>query len=390
LKRKHIENCSAIDVTTGQGIVLSFDRLIKKVESRECKDKLYMAPGFIDLQVNGFGGVDYNDPTSPIAEISRSMRVLLQTGVTRFFPTVITGAPDDMLGAIRNLTKAKEKTAEGSLLEGIHVEGPYISTEDGPRGAHPRRWVRPPDIEEYRRWQDAAHGLIRMVTLSPHWPNAPKYISSLVEDGVTVSIGHTDASESQIKEAIEAGASMSTHLGNGAHRLIQRHPNYIWDQLAEDRLAAGFIADGIHLPGSFLKVAWRAKGRDKTILVTDASAPAGAAPGRYRLGEQDVDYLPDGRVVLANKESLAGSSLRMDQAVGNLVRMLGISLSDSIQTATVNPARAAKIPQRQAGLVAGDRADFVLFRWDELNQRIQIEATYVDGVRGAVISLVEV
>jgi N-acetylglucosamine-6-phosphate deacetylase len=372
-------NCSGIDVATGDPITLHFDQLISKVEPSESSDGRYLAPGFIDIQVNGYAGVDFNDPSSSHQEISRSIQALSKTGLTRFFPTVITGAPDTMAGAMRNLWLAKQEIPEGAVIEGIHVEGPYIGPEDGPRGAHPRQWVRPPDLDEWARWRDASHDLIRLVTLSPHWPQAPSYIERLVADGVTVSVGHTGATSEQIDDAVRAGATLSTHLGNGAHAILRRHPNYIWDQLADDRLHADFIVDGIHLPASFLKVALRAKTVERSILVTDAAAPAGAAVGRYQLGEQPVDHLPDGRVVLAGTEKLAGSSLRMDRGVENLMRLGGLSLRDAVQTATVNPARVAGIKNRQQGLREGERADFIVFKFDEGAGKIAVEATYVDG-----------
>ncbi|MDQ6708072.1 MAG: N-acetylglucosamine-6-phosphate deacetylase, partial [Acidobacteriota bacterium] len=216
---------SGIDVSTGSAIDIAFDRAITSVAARQPADTdLFIAPGFIDLQVNGFAGVDYNSPATPFDEIGRSIRVQFASGMTRFYPTVITGPPAEMLGALRNLSRAKDELAEGAAIEGFHVEGPHICPEEGPRGAHPLRWVRPPDIDEYRRWQDATQGRIRLVTLSPHWPDATRYIEAIASDGVTVSIGHTNATERQISEAASAGASMSTHLGNGAHQMLRRHP----------------------------------------------------------------------------------------------------------------------------------------------------------------------
>ena len=374
-------NCSGLDLATGKPLSVSFDQTITGVAPCDTCEDRYLAPGFIDIQVNGFAGVDYNSPTTPHDEISRSIHVLYSTGVTRFFPTVITGSPSGMLGAIGNLHQAKLSIPESAAIEGIHVEGPYIAPEDGPRGAHPKQWVRPPDLEEWARWRDAAGGLIRLVTLSPHWPEAPRYIEALVADGVTVSIGHTAASAEQIDAAVRAGATLSTHLGNGAHQILRRHPNYIWDQLADDRLHADFIVDGIHLESAFLRVALRAKTVERSILVTDASTPAAAAVGRYYLGEQAVDHTPDGRVVLAGTDKLAGSALRMDRGVENMVRLAGISMRDAFQTATVNPARVTNIPGRQNGLSEGDRADFIVFRYDESANRIAVEETWVDGTR---------
>jgi N-acetylglucosamine-6-phosphate deacetylase len=265
-------------------------------------------------------------------------------------------------------------------LEGFHVEGPHICPEDGPRGAHPKRWVRPPDVEEYRRWQDAAQGSVRLVTLSPEWPGATRYIETLVEDGVVASIGHTNASAAQIADAVSAGASMSTHIGNGAHFEMRRHPNYIWDQLAEDRLAGGMICDGIHLDPSFVKVALRAKTPARICLVTDAAMPAMAEPGPYSLGEVEVELTPDRRrVVLRGTDRLAGSALRMDDAIGNVVRMGGVSLPEAISMAARNPARIGRIAGRQRGLTPGDRADLVLFGWHPATQGVEVLETIVSG-----------
>jgi N-acetylglucosamine-6-phosphate deacetylase len=171
-------------------------------------------------------------------------------------------------------------------------------------------------VNEFRRWQEASNGNIRLVTLSPEWPESTGYIEKITAEGVAASIGHTKADRRQIQDAVSAGATLSTHLGNGAHATLPRHPNYIWEQLAEDRLSASFIVDGMHLTDSFLRVAVRAKRIERSILVTDAVAPAMCAPGAYRLGEVDIELREDGRVVVRGGERLAGSSLRMDRAIG--------------------------------------------------------------------------
>ncbi|MCC6389486.1 MAG: amidohydrolase family protein, partial [Bryobacterales bacterium] len=274
---------------------------------------------------------------------------------------------------------ARERLPHGHAIEGFHVEGPHISPEDGPRGAHPARWVRPPDVSEFRRWQEAASGHIRLVTVSPEWPEAPRYIEALVNEGIVLSIGHTKATSEQIEDAVRAGATKSTHLGNGSHAVLARHPNYIWDQLANDQLAAGFIADGFHLPASFLKCAIRAKGIERSILVTDAVSPAECPPGDYRLGEVDVELLPEGRVVMKGGMRLAGSALRMDTAIGNTIRMAGVPLADALTMASRNPARVARIANRQRGLVAGERADIVEFEYDAESHKIHVLRTWISG-----------
>ena len=368
-------------MASGEPIAIEFDGLIRNVRRSAQNEELYIAPGFVDIQVNGFAGVDYNSPSTPHEQIARSIHVLHSTGVARFYPTVITGGPDEMAGALANLARAKESLPQGDSMEGFHVEGPHIYPDEGPRGAHPVQWVRPPDIDEFRRLQDAARGYIRLVTLAPEWPGATQYIEALVSEGIAISIGHTNAGGEQIADAVSAGATMSTHLGNGAHAVLRRHPNYIWEQMAEDRLMASFIADGIHLPASFLKVALRAKGLDRSVLVTDATSPAACEPGRYWLGEQAVDLTADQRVVLAGQDRLAGSALRMDRGVENLMRIGGLTLAEAVRLATTNAACAGNVPNRQEGLAAGDCADFVLFRFDAESKAITVEATYVNGRR---------
>jgi N-acetylglucosamine-6-phosphate deacetylase len=374
------QKCSGRNALTGKCVAVTFDRAILSVTSCAATDDLWLSPGFIDLQVNGYAGVDYNDPAAPHDAIERSLRAQFATGVTRLFPTVITGPPDAMTACLCNLAAARGEVPGGQAIEGFHVEGPHISAEDGPRGAHPREWVRPPDFDEFQRWRAAAGGLLRIVTLSPEWPEAPRYIERIVAEGVVASIGHTSASAAQIGDAVSAGATLSTHLGNGAHPLLRRHPNYIWEQLAEDRLMAGFIVDGIHLGAAFLKTALRAKGIERSILVTDASTPAGAAPGRYLLGAQPVDLTADGRVVLADTDRLAGSALNMAAGVGNLMRLAGLPLAGAVRMATLNPAVAAHIAGRQNGIMAGDRADLIAFRLAG-EGRIEIEKTWIGGER---------
>jgi N-acetylglucosamine-6-phosphate deacetylase len=375
--------CSGIDPVSGAAVEVSAGAVIDGVDHLLAPpaDLPFLAPGFIDIQVNGFAGVDYCAPDSPQEKIGESIRALFSTGVTRFFPTVITGSPENMAGALRNLAEAKEKLPEGPAMEGFHVEGPHISPEDGPRGAHPQRWVRPPDYDEFRRWQDAANGHVRLVTVSPEWPGTPAYIERLVREGIVVAIGHTKADARQIQDAVSAGATLSTHLGNGAHSVLARHPNYIWEQMAQDRLAASFIVDGIHLGAAFLKVALRAKGIERAILITDAVMPAGCQPGLYRLGEVEVELHPDRSVRLRGGTRLAGSALTMDCAVATVMRLTAIGLREAITMATINPARVGRIASRQRGLSVADRADFVVFRQDPQTGGIRVLETYLGGER---------
>ncbi|MCA2972479.1 MAG: amidohydrolase family protein [Acidobacteriaceae bacterium] len=370
------------DPVRQERLILDFDALLSGVTELldpHVGELDYIAPGFIDLQVNGYDGVDYNSPATRHEDIARSLHAQFACGVTRLLPTVITGTVEGMRGSLANLYAAKQSLPEGVAIEGFHVEGPHISAEEGPRGAHPLPCVRPPDIDEFKGWQEVTGGLVKLVTISPEWPEAPAYIEAVVREGVVVAIGHTGANSQQIQDAVAAGATLSTHLGNGSHGMLPRHPNYLWDQLADDRLTASLIGDGIHIGESFLRVAVRAKGVQRSILVTDASAPAGAAPGRYQLGDQWVDLTPDDRVVLAGQSRLAGSALKMHRGVENLVRMTGITLGEAITMATRNPARVGRISGRQRGLTPGDRADFVVFSMTD--GRIEVQETWISGQR---------
>jgi len=376
--------CRGLDVRTGAVIEVTGSQVIEQVEEMIGADAAglpVLAPGFIDIQINGFAGADYCAPAESMEAIAHSLRAQFSTGTTRCFPTVITGSPESMLGAIANLRRAKETLAEGPAMEGFHIEGPYISPDDGPRGAHPRQWVRRPDIEEFKRWQDAAGGFIKLITISPEWPEAPRYIEHAVSEGVVISIGHMNANAEQIANCVRAGATLSTHLGNGAHGEMRRHPNYLWDQLAEDRLNASFIVDGIHLGAAFLKVALRAKGIERSVLVTDAVMPAMCAPGPYTLGEVAVELRADESVVLRGGTRLAGSSLRMDRGVTKLMQIAGLSLIEALTMATVNPARVGRVSGRLRGINPGDRADLVLFDFDEKARAISVRETWMGGER---------
>lgn len=374
--------CFGRNAVTGEAVIVEGTEAITAVEPLigGPPDLPFLAPGFIDLQVNGFAGVDYCSGEASVEEIDRSLQVQFATGMTRCLPTIITGGPVEAVRALSVLAEAKETLPDGSCMEGFHVEGPYISPEDGPRGAHPLRWCRPPDIEEYKRYREAARGYIKLITVSPEWPGTNEFIEHVVRDGVVVAIGHTKATAEQIQDAVAAGATMSTHLGNGAHAVMARHPNYIWEQMAEDRLTASFIVDGIHIGAAFLKTALRAKGIERSVLITDAVMPALCEPGDYRLGEVDVTLHPPGdRVTVRGTMRLAGAVLTMNAGVGNLMRLAGISLRDAITMATTNAARAGRISGRRRGLVAGERADLVEFTVDAESRRVRVQRTWLSG-----------
>lgn len=289
-------------------------------------------PGFFDLQVNGFAGVDFNRPAEP-EQLKRAIDALRATGVTRFLPTLITSSLERFSSCARVLADFADLA-----IAGIHMEGPYISLQDGPRGAHSREDVIEASIEDFKRRQDAAGGRIVLVTLAPETAGALQLIEHLVSSGVRVAIGHTAASPEQIRDAVRAGATLSTHLGNGCAQVLPRHPNFLWEQLAADDLFASFIVDGHHLPSATVKSMMRAKSVSRSILVTDATAAAANPPGLYTLGKAQVELSPDGCVRVPGAPTLAGSSLTLNAAVGNTVRFTGLPLSEILPMASTTPA----------------------------------------------------
>jgi N-acetylglucosamine-6-phosphate deacetylase len=291
-------------------------------------------PGLFDLQVNGFAGVDFNRPGVSTAELDHAAEAMRRTGVTRFLPTLITAPLEAFSACARTLARWGHPG-----LVGIHAEGPYISPTEA-RGAHPPAHIIPASVEDFRRRQDAAEGRIVLVTVAPEVLGGLELIEHLVDAGVRVAIGHSNADPAQVRDAVRAGATLSTHLGNGCAPGLPRHPNLIWEQLAADELTACFIVDGHHLPAATLKSMVRAKTPVRTALVTDATAGAAAPPGRYGIGELEIERGADGRVVLPGTPKLAGSALTLDQAIARAVRETGFTLEDVWPMASAVPAAA--------------------------------------------------
>jgi N-acetylglucosamine-6-phosphate deacetylase len=326
----------------------------------------FLSPGFLDMQVNGARYCDYHLEDFSAEQAARIVTYLDSSGTTQHIATMTTSPKERILRNLRTLIAAR--AVDGNLenaIPGIHIEGPFISGLDGPRGAHDAAFLRPPDIEEVKLWQEAAEGLIRMITLSPEWENAPAFIAQLTRMGIVAAIGHTAATARQIRAAVDAGARVSTHLGNGSHTHLPRLDNYLWEQLAEDRLWAGIISDGFHLPDSVLKVFTRVKGPGRLVLVSDVAHPAGCEPGIHPRGNIDVRVFEDGHLGLPGTEILAGAGHLLDWDIPHFARVTGLSLGEVIPLVTVNPARLLGLPQSFGTLEPGAPANLVLFRWDE-------------------------
>ena len=335
----------------------------------------YLGPGFFDSQVNGFAGVDFNGDGLTPEGLHRAACSLASFGVTRFLPTLITASRERIVRQLKIITAALENDPFLQwMCPGIHLEGPYICPDDGPRGVHPREHVRPPQWEELKKFQEACGGRIRCITLAPEVEGAIHFIERAVADGIVVGLGHTDASDAALEEAVRAGARLSCHLGNGTRPLLPPHRNPIQKQLAMDQLIATIIVDGIHLPHYVVRNFVRSKGIDRIMLTTDCVAGAGALPGKYTLGEMEVEVDNDRAVRLPNSLRLAGSALTMDRAITNLIRFAGVDLASAMKMAAGNAGKL--FPEVRSEIVPGHSGDLVLFEYQD---ELVVRSTWIRG-----------
>ena len=363
----------SVEVTISNGIISA----IQSITESEATLPV-IAPGFVDLQINGYGGQEFNDLELSVDDVRRVSVQMDVDGVTTYLPTLTSQSYEMMHHAFSVMNDALSTDADVQRrVTGFHMEGPYMSAEDGPRGAHPVQHMRPPDWDEFCRLQEAAGGNIKILTMSPEYDGSAEFITKVANSGVLVSIGHTSANSDQIKAAVDAGARMSTHLGNGAHRQIRRHPNYLWDQLADDRLVASLIVDGHHLPAEVVKVFMRCKGVDGAVLVSDITGMAGMPPGLYENNSiGGVEVLDDGRLVVpGQRQLLAGASLPIGVGIAKIMEYAGLSLKDAVELASTRPA--ALIGCECGALQVGDPADLCTFTLN--NGTLEVQSTINRG-----------
>ena len=360
-------------------ITLEFsDSEVKHVyDSDDAETSLICAPVFIDLQINGYGGVNFSDSSSLSKEgIAKVVNTLYSHGVAYFLPTVTTSSSENLKHCFEILASSCEDSELARSMPGFHLEGPYISSIDGPRGAHPTEHAKPPSWEAFLKLQDAAQDRIKLVTLAPELPGALNFIEKLREQNIVPAIGHSNAETKDIEDAALAGAVLSTHLGNGAHASIRRHPNYIWDQLANDNLWASLIVDGFHLPPNVVKVMTRAKGAEKMILVTDAVTVSGLKPGHYHFMGKDIELKPEGVVRLSGTDYLAGAALKMPDAIFNAARFTGLSQETVIAMASLHPYDLlSTYADLSFDIFSGQT--FSLLKWEGNN--LEVVATVIEG-----------
>ena len=302
-------------------------------------------PGLFDIQVNGYAGVDFNDVSLTADALDHALHAMLHAGVTRCLPTLITAAETLLRARLDALDRAIRTSRLGpAMVPGIHLEGPFLNSTPGYAGCHPAAAMVPPSVEVLSRLMAATSTPIRLLTLAPEQPGALPLIVWAGAHGIVTAMGHSAADHDTVLAAAEAGLSLSTHLGNALPQPQPKFLNPLFAQLTEDRLSASFIADGIHVPPHALKVLLRAKGFSRCILVTDATSAASAPSGIYDFAGMRIEHAADGSVREPGSPVLAGSALRMDQAVRNVVTWGFASLSKAIAMASARPAALLRLP----------------------------------------------
>ena len=283
--------------------------------------------GWIDLQVNGYAGVDFNAPGLTVEAVKSVTERLEADGTVGYLPTLVTGAPEMLIGTVRTVMEARRKYAvcERNIL-GFFAEGPFISDRPGAVGTHPIEWVHAPDMALFNRFQDAAEGLVKMVNVAAEVPGMPDFVRNLTATGVTVSLGHQLAkSPSDIEACIAAGAKAFTHLGNGIPNEVNRHDNIVYTALVEDRTSVMFIPDGHHLPDTMLKLYTRAVPLNRLVAVSDAQYPAGMPPGEYEVCGAHARLEPNGLLWNPERKCLVGATTPIGGCMKILQERVGLT-----------------------------------------------------------------
>jgi N-acetylglucosamine-6-phosphate deacetylase len=342
---------------------------IKELPSSSGVPEVYVAPGLIDIQVNGYMGVDFADQELSMEMMEKATRALWKAGITSYLPTVITSDRESLARSFSLLAGSMEHELIGPSIPGFHLEGPYLNPARGFRGAHPEQHIRLPDWQEFSELQEKAKQGIRIITVAPEMQGAIPFIRKCEESGVVVSLAHHNAGPDIIDQAVQAGASFSTHLGNGCANEIHRHHNPLWPQLSHDGLSISLICDGAHLTREEVRTFYKVKGNTGTILVSDALHFAGLPPGEYE--EKGVTYLLTEEVVKFPSENvLAGAVLPVSQGIGKIMEFTGCSLEDGIRMASTNPARLLGL-DHLGEIREGLRADLIRFTLEEGKPVIQ-------------------
>lgn len=339
----------------------------------------YIAPGLIDNQVNGFSGVSFCFAGGLLSKegILKATSELWKIGVTSYLPTLTTNSEEVLLQNFTLLAETKNDKAILGSIVGYHLEGPYISSEDGYRGAHPLKYVRKPDWKEFMALYEASGRNILTVTIAPELDGAMEFIRKCTKLGIVVAIGHHNATKPVIDQAVMNGAKIATHLGNGCANMINRHINPLWPQLANNQLMASIICDGFHLRDEEISVFYKVKGSEMTIITSDVTSYAGLPPGEYKNEEgETIELTKEGMLRYPAQNVLYGSASPISKGVARIIKVTGCQVSEAIMMASTNPAKLYGLTDR-GSIEPGKRADIILFTIGESD--LKIVKTYVSG-----------
>ncbi len=378
------ETVEGIHYATGKPVQLKIKdgkitgiKEIKKLS--ENNSGLFVAPGFFDNQINGFAGVSFAFGESDLTGegVQKATRELWKKGVTTYLPTLTTNSQEVLVKNFAILAKTMNDENLLGSIPGFHLEGPYINPEDGYRGAHPKQFVRLPNWNEFLEMYNAAEKKIVQVTVAPEMEGAQDFIKKCREFGIVVAVGHHNANKEQLDLAVDNGAIISTHLGNGCANMINRHRNPLWPQLANDGLMISIICDGFHLLPEEIKTFYMVKGVDNTIITSDVTSYAALEPGLYKTDTgETIELTADGMLRLPSQNVLYGSASPITKGVGHVMEVTGCSLADAVQMASTNPAKLYGLNDRGT-LETGKRADLILFTI--VNSEVNIQKTWVNG-----------
>ena len=378
MQRKKIVIAEDI-ISSKNYIIESYNDLLNKVQVTDdsLNEGYCICEGFTDLQVNGYRGLDYSSENLREEDVYKMVSYLAESGTVKHLPTIITGEKEKTLRNIMTIINArKNNSITKAAIPGIHLEGPYISPIDGARGAHDEKYVRLPDIDELKKWHEKSEGLIKIITLAPELKGSVEFIKAAVDLGINVSIGHSDAKTEDIKNGINAGMSLSTHLGNGIYQMIDRRTNVIWEQLSNNKLKAGIISDGFHLLPEQIGAFYNAKTKDNLFLVSDVGPLGGKKPGIYKWGNIDVQVYDDGHLGLPNTPYLAGAGHLLDTCIANFLNVTEINLKDVLRVVIDIPNKIINVP-KQPDLGKYKNGTLTLFKFKTGMNKIEILATFI-------------
>ena len=339
--------------------VIEKGRLTELSRALDTHTDIWLTRGLVDIQVNGYDGIEVTSANSTAEDLARCERALAAAGMVRWCPTVTSQSSDVIEHSLAEISKA---VGQGALrkVQCIHLEANYLNPEEGYRGAHPPEYLTPPNKAEFTRWQKASGGLIGYVTMAPELKGGLEFVSWLASQGILVSLGHHNADYETVVRAADAGARLSTHLFNGCKATMNRHHNVVLRQLAEDRLWASFIPDGHHIPYYTLKTGLRAKGLERSVFTSDLISLGGSPEGDYVIDGQDV-LIRDGGAFLKGTPYLYGAWANLAQGIERATAAGVVTPAEAIKLASTNPARLLRM-ENSLEVEVGSTAPFLLFK----------------------------